>query len=493
MSIPPKPCYREHHRPQFHFSPRENWINDPNGMLYYNGLYHLFYQYNPSDKAWSNMHWGHATSRDLLHWEERPVALHAEPEGLGYIYSGSAVVDWHNTTGLQQGEHPPLVAMFTHSSKWNRQVQSLAYSVDGGDNWQMYAHNPVLENPDLEDFRDPKLFWCEQQQGWVMVLAAGREVQIFRSANLKDWRYCSSFSAGAMGGVWECPDLFPLRVGDSELSKWVLLLSINPGGPNGGSATQYFIGNFDGEHFHADDDEVRWLDYGTDNYAGVTWSSMPQGDERRIMIAWMSNWLYANHVPTAPWRGAMTVPRELKLLPAAHGLCLSAAPVAELASLRRGAAVEVRDMLVERRQSLATAPLADTLDVELAIANGGGQASGWQLCFANAGGEQLLLQFDAAAGELSLDRSATAHQMAVHDGYMRKQVAPLQPAGDSAVGLRILKDASSLEIFSSDGRSLLTALYFSRAPLDQLQLSPLDDNTALLLERVAISELRSIW
>jgi len=252
--------YRERHRPQVHFTPPINWLNDPNGMVYYNGLYHLFYQYNPADKVWSDMSWGHATSRDLIHWQHRPVALYSQADGLGYIFSGSAVVDWYNTTGLKRGEHPPLVAMFTQSSRHNVQVQSLAYSVDGGDNWRMYEHNPVLANPGIEDFRDPKVFWSARHQTWIMVLAAGRQVKIYRSANLFEWQHCSDFTGGDLTGVWECPDLFPLLDEVTGETRWVMLVSMNPGGPNGGSGTQYFVGDFDGYGFCTSHDQVLWLD-----------------------------------------------------------------------------------------------------------------------------------------------------------------------------------------------------------------------------------------
>ncbi|MEL7187120.1 MAG: glycoside hydrolase family 32 protein, partial [Pseudomonadota bacterium] len=263
MANTAKALYREKHRPGFHFSPPENWINDPNGLVWYDGLYHLFYQYNPYDKVWGAMHWGHAVSRDLVHWENRPVALNADHDGLGFVFSGSAFVDWNNTSGFQNGEHPPLIAMFTHHSKFDEQTQSLAFSTDGGTNWQMYESNPVIENPGIADFRDPKVFWCDKSELWIMALAAGAVIKFYSSSNLRKWQFLSDFGKGigTHGGVWECPDLFELCVDGTDETRWVLLVSIGSGAPNGGSATQYFIGDFDGCKFVPDHTQVLWMDY----------------------------------------------------------------------------------------------------------------------------------------------------------------------------------------------------------------------------------------
>jgi fructan beta-fructosidase len=286
----------ETYRPQYHFTPQTGWMNDPNGMVYYEGEYHLFYQHYPDSTVWGPMHWGHAVSQDLIHWQHLPVALY--PDKLGYIFSGSAVVDWNNTSGLGTAEAPPMVAIYTYhdpggerQGRIDFQTQGIAYSVDKGRTWTKYEKNPVLPNPGIRDFRDPKVSWNEVSKQWVMTLAVKDHIEFYGSPDLKKWSKLSEFgnTIGAHGGVWECPDLFSLKDGEGN-SKWVLFVSINPGGPQGGSATQYFIGNFDGKNFMPQDTLARWIDYGADNYAGVTWSDIPASDGRRLFIGWMSNW-----------------------------------------------------------------------------------------------------------------------------------------------------------------------------------------------------------
>ena len=309
----------EQYRPAFHFTPKEKWMNDPNGMVYYQGEYHLFYQYYPDDNVWGPMHWGHAVSKDMIHWEHLPIALY--PDKLGYIFSGSCVIDWNNTTGFGSKENPPMVAIFTYhdpEGEKNKtidfQTQGIAYSLDKGRTWTKYEGNPVIPNPGIKDFRDPKVIWHQDTQKWVMSLAVKDHISFYSSKDLKSWKLESDFGekAGAHGGVWECPDLFPLKDQNGN-EKWVLLVSINPNGPQGGSATQYFVGDFDGKTFTPNHDKIKWIDYGADNYAGVTFSDIPAEDGRRLFIGWMSNWQYAQVVPTYTWRSAMTIPRELTL------------------------------------------------------------------------------------------------------------------------------------------------------------------------------------
>jgi fructan beta-fructosidase len=305
-SVPTTPTassdYQEKHRPQFHFSPPAHWMNDPNGMVYFEGEYHLFYQHYPDSSVWGPMHWGHAVSADLVHWENLPIALY--PDSLGYIFSpwsiGTTPVAW-----VKNGQ-PPLVAVFTYhnaegekAGRNNYQTQGIAYSNDKGRTRTKYARNPVVADPGIRDFRDPKVRWDEGTKQWLMVLAAQNQVKFYRSSDLKNWQHLSDFGKqwGGHGGVWECPDFFPMKVGNTAQTKWVLLLNINPGGPNGGSGTQYFVGSFDGKSFHLDDTFARavanekavWLDYGRDNYAGVTWSDVPEADGRRLFMGWMSN------------------------------------------------------------------------------------------------------------------------------------------------------------------------------------------------------------
>ncbi len=340
--------FREPYRPQFHFSPREMWMNDPNGLVYHEGLFHLFYQYYPEDIVWGPMHWGHAVSKDMVFWEHRPIALY--PDENGMIFSGSAVLDENNTSGFGTADNPPLVAVFTYhdtdgekAGTSNFQTQGIAYSTDNGQSWIKYLNNPVIANEEgFRDFRDPKVFWHEPSNHWIMVLVAGDHARLYRSGDLKSWEYLSSFGEeqGAHGGVWECPDLFPLKVNEEGEDHWVLIISINPGAPNGGSGTQYFIGSFDGTTFNSKQQDPLWLDWGTDNYAGVTYNNVPSGE--RIFIGWMSNWDYARTTPTHTWRSAMTLPRKLGLLETANSLVLTNEPLADLGTILKS---EVRQDL----------------------------------------------------------------------------------------------------------------------------------------------------
>jgi sucrose-6-phosphate hydrolase SacC (GH32 family) len=294
----------EIYRPQFHFTPARNWMNDPNGLLYYKGEYHLFFQHNPKENIWGNMSWGHAVSSDLQGWEELAVAIPCTDD-VG-IFSGSAVIDYENTSGFGSKENPAMVAIYTeHKSDKSGQTQCLAFSLDQGRTFTKYAGNPVIDLQ-MSEFRDPKVQWIDGQ--WLMTIALPdlHQISFYSSPNLKEWKHLSNFGPAAqIGGCWECPDLFKLG------NKWVLIVSLNPGGYQIGSGTQYFIGDWNGKEFIADDLETRWLDYGRDNYAGVTFNDAPEG--KRIFIGWMSNWEYAHNVPTNPWRSAMTLPRELSL------------------------------------------------------------------------------------------------------------------------------------------------------------------------------------
>jgi sucrose-6-phosphate hydrolase SacC (GH32 family) len=294
----------EKYRPQFHFTPDRNWMNDPNGLVYYKGKYHLFFQHNPQDNIWGNMSWGHATSADLYNWQEQPVAIACTPTS--GIFSGSAVVDINNTSGFGTTDNPPIVAIYTeHQNDESNQSQCLAFSVDEGATFTKFEGNPVLDI-NAKNFRDPKVQWIDNQ--WIMTVALANDYKIsfYSSPDLKSWTHLSNFGPAAeVGGVWECPDLIQFE------EKWVLLVSLNPGGYQIGSGTQYFVGQWNGKEFIADDLQTRWLDYGRDNYAGVTFSNAP--DKKKIFLGWMSNWHYAGKVPTDPWRSAMTLPRELSL------------------------------------------------------------------------------------------------------------------------------------------------------------------------------------
>jgi fructan beta-fructosidase len=320
-------------------------MNDPNGLVYYEGKYHLFHQYNPFGNQWGYMSWNHAISDDLVHWKHQPVAIPYGKEEEEGIFSGSAVVDYNNTTGFGDGTRPPLVAIYTShytredGSTW--QAQSLAYSDDGGETFIKYKENPVLEFDD-PDFRDPKVIWMEESEQWVMVVALPRQhkVQFYASDNLIDWKFLSDFGPdGATGGIWECPDLFPLFVdGNPDYRRWVLHVDMNPGSIAGGSGSQFFIGDWDGDEFIPDEaisgGEVIWVDYGTDFYAAITWSDIPEEDGRRIWVGWMNNWMYANQIPTYPWRSAMSIPRSIHLVTIDGEIQAVQRPVKELEVLR---------------------------------------------------------------------------------------------------------------------------------------------------------------
>lgn len=608
--------YREPFRPQFHFTPERNWMNDPNGMVFYDGEWHLFYQYNPFGDRWGHMSWGHAVSRDLVHWEHLPLAL-AEEDGI-MIFSGSAVVDWKNTTGFGQGNKPPLVAIYT-GHREGRQDQRLAYSNDRGRTWTKFAGNPVLDLK-MADFRDPKVFWHEGKSRWVMTVAlpAEKKVHFYATPNLKSWKYVGEFGpAGATDGAWECPDLFPLAV-EGGGTKWVLIVNLNPGGPAGGSGCQYFVGDFDGEKFTLDplppslaahiptgklladfekgygdwraegaafgrepargmlpnqqpvsgfqgerlvnsfyggdaaqgtltsppfeitakhisfligggahdqtrvdlridgkvvrsargrererlawqswdvsdlrgktaeiqvvdqhsggwghinldhviladeparpaSEEARWADFGPDFYAAVSWSDVPRDDGRRIWIGWMSNWLYANDVPTSPWRSAMTVPRELQLVKTDLGFRLRQKPVKELAALRgksltfeRGTVAEVNTWLAKQESLRGPLELSFVLDVP---------ATGRAGLRLHAGqGETTVIAVDRSAGRILVDRTKSG-RVNFHPTFAAEHSAPL-PRNADTVRLRILIDTSSVELFVNDGEQVLTSLVF---------------------------------
>src|SRR6185503_11403082 len=312
-------------RPEYHFTPPQNFMNDPNGLVFFDGKYHLFYQHNPFGNVWGHMSWGHAVSRDLIHWEHLPVALHEE--GGNMIFSGSAIVDWQNTSGLGNDDNPPLVAIYTGHSEVE-QNQNLAYSLDRGRTWMKYEGNPIL-SIGARDFRDPKVFWHKGTQKWVMVTALSdqHKVRFDSSSDLKHWTHLSDFGpSGAVDGIWECPDLFPLTAeGQPGLGKWVLKVDALKG-----TGAQYFIGEFYGTRFINDttDDQILRVDYGNDFYAAQSWSDEP--NDRRIWIGWLNNWHYANLTPTSPWRGLFSIPRELHLRQYPEGLRLIQKPIEEL-------------------------------------------------------------------------------------------------------------------------------------------------------------------
>ncbi len=484
----------EPHRPRFHFTPPTGWMNDPNGMVYHNGEYHLFYQHNPDSTVWGPMHWGHAVSRDLVQWQHLPIALY--PDSLGTIFSGSAVVDANNTSGLGTPGNPPLVAIFTyHLEKMEKagrndfQTQGLAYSTDNGRTWKKYAGNPVLRNPGIRDFRDPKVSWHEPSKQWVMILAVKDHVEFYGSKDLKSWNKLSEFGKtyGAHGGVWECPDLFPLPFDGGQ--KWVMLVSINPGGPNGGSATQYFTGSFDGKTFRPDAPATttRWLDYGKDNYAGVTWANVPASDGRRLFMGWMSNWQYANVVPTASWRSAMTAPRELTLQHTPGGVRLFSRPVKEMASLR-GESVTLKSRSVTGEADLTPEISFPATPAEIVLTFDSVQAArDFGVVLSNDQGQQVRIGYEPAAKRFYVDRTGSGKTDFSKD-FAGKHTA-LAPVTTGPVTLHLLVDVASVELFADDGAVAMTEIFFPDAPLSQLKL--FSQNAPVRLTSGQVTEIKS--
>lgn len=450
------------YRPHYHFTPPRNWMNDPNGMVWFDGEYHLFYQYNPKGDRWGHMSWGHAVSPDLVHWQHLPVALNEEDNLM--IYSGSAVVDTNNTSGFGINGQPPLVAIYTgHHTNQARQDQRIAYSTDRGRTWTSYSGNPVLDI-DTAEFRDPKVFWHAPTRCWMMVIAlpTDRKVAFYTSPDLKQWTLAGDFGpAGSTEGLWECPDLFPLPVdGDIKQTKWVLLVNVNPGAPAGGSGCQYFIGTFNGERFVAEE-KAQWLDYGPDFYAAVSWSDLPERDGRRIIIGWMNNWLYANETPTSPWRGAMSIPRELTLRRTRDGLRLCQQPVRELTAIRRGPAqLLVEGCLQDAAEWMAQQrDLPDAFDMELSLAGVTADTVLMIDLFLGEGEEnKVTVVCDVNRQSLRVNRTQ-AGQSDFHPSFAAVHEAPL-PLDGERLHLRLLLDASSIEVFAQNGVVSLTHLLF---------------------------------
>ena len=472
-----KVYYGEQHRPQIHFSPEAHWMNDPNGMVYYKGEYHLFYQYYPDDIVWGPMHWGHAVSKDLVSWKHLPIAL--APDTLGYIFSGSAVVDWRNTSGFQYGKHEPLVAVFTYHNmageKANTvdfQYQGIAYSTDNGRNWTKYQGNPVIKNTErLKDFRDPKVFWHVASNQWVMILARGNQIRIYNSPNLKDWTFASDFGLnhGAAGLPWECPDLFELPVdGNPKNNKWVMLVSLGDGSPNGGSGTEYFIGSFDGKVFKNENapEVTQWVDYGRDNYAGVTWSNVPQKDGRRILLGWMSNWKYAQKVPTSTWRSAMTIPRTLSLKATEKGIKLVSKPIDELKNLRQRLDISIVSQKIVNETKTKTSLATTIKSGELILEFEKGTASDFGVKLSNGKGEFLLIGFDTLSNQFYTDRTFAGKKDFSPD-FAGKHYAP-RFSNAQTIKWHIVFDKSSVEVFADDGLTVITDTFFPNEDFNKL-------------------------
>lgn len=454
MQIQPSPDiatdYRELWRPQIHYTPKQNWINDPNGLVYADGIWHMYYQYNPSGQNWGNMSWGHATSTDLFHWVEQPVAL--LPDELGYIYSGSAVVDKDNTAGFGAGA---LIAIYTTHGA--HEQQCIAYSTDGGMTFTKYEGNPVIRNSSHGDYRDPKVFWSDEFGCWYMIFALGGEhtAQIWKSDNLKEWSLCSTFGAGAYKGcnqgVWECTDMFTMDYNGEK--KYVITVNVSGGHPNGGgSGLMYFVGSFNGKRFTPDrHDYPLWQDQGLDNYASVTWSGT---GERRVCIGWMNNQLYSGNYPCSPWRSAMTLPREM-VLEDYNGVPL----------LKTTVAKEIEGIAGPWRDASPSLGISDAYQLDVPVNLG----SDCVITLSNASGEEFEVVVDAANREVIIDRGARTGAFSAREFPLTNVRGALNTDADDVV-LQFYVDQSSVEFTTSDGSLIMSALVFPASIYDRLEV-----------------------
>ena len=423
---------REKFRSIYHHTPVYGWMNDPNGMFYKDGVWHLYYQYNPYGSQWENMTWAHSTSTDLIHWKNHGEVI--QPDALGTIFSGSSVVDKENTAGFGKDA---VVAFYTSAGA--AQTQSIAYSTDNGETFKKYVNNPILTS-DVPDFRDPNVFWNEEVKQWNLILAAGQQMNIYSSKNLKDWKFESSFGEGYgnHGGVWECPDL--LKMGD----KWVLICNINPGGPFGGSATQYFVGSFDGHKFTCESkpEVTKWMDYGKDHYATVSFSNAPDG--RIVVLPWMSNWQYANQVPTQQFRSANGLPRDLGLYSYNGEDYVSVKPSPEVFAA------------FEKKPSGRLQPAA-----YIEVTNIKSNAS---IVLSNDKGERVTMVYDGKNATFSMDRTESG-VTDFHSDFKAKTVAPTNGVIKS---MQIFIDRCSIEAFDTEGKVAMTNLVFPSKPYDKI-------------------------
>ncbi|MEM1318926.1 MAG: glycoside hydrolase family 32 protein [Bacteroidota bacterium] len=489
--IPTQNYYGEAHRPQFHFSPPSKWMNDPNGMVFYEGEYHLFYQYYPDSTVWGPMHWGHAVSPDLVHWEHLPIALY--PDSLGYIFSGSAVIDWKNTSGLGKEGQPPMIALFTHhdpegekSGDSTYQYQSIAYSTDKGRTFNKYEGNPVIANPGIKDFRDPKVIWHEETKHWVMVFSVHDRVWFYTSPNLLNWTFASEFGVPDDKRLWECPDLFPMMVEGTEETKWVLIISLQKEGPNGGTATAYFVGDFDGKNFIADYKKQYWADFGKDNYAMVTWSDIPQSDGRRLALGWMSNWQYAQVVPTEQWRSAMTLSRKFTLHQYGEDYRLRSMPVEELKVLE-GPIQTIASGSYSGFTTLADQPGQHLYKLDVSFERPASARVGVR--FSNEEGEHLEVFYSGIAQQYYVDRSV-AGQADFSEDFAGSHAGPVDYKRET-VDMLLYLDHSSIELFADAGQCVMTEIVFPKTPYTKIELFVSKGEARLL--QGSLTALKSIW
>ena len=483
--------YKEKYRPQYHFSPKKNWSNDPNGLVYYQGEYHLFYQYNPDDVVWGPMHWGHAVSKDLVHWEHLPIALKPDTE-LGMIFSGSAVVDKNDRTGFFDGGEG-LVAIYTTHLEQDEgalQQQAIAYSKDNGRSWTKYEGNPVIKNYGVEDFRDPKVFWHQETKKWVMVVTCHDRIRFYNSSNLKEWNYLSEFgkNLGTHGGVWECPDLIKLPVKKSaadpnfkkKKEKWVLEVGDILGGESG-VGVQYFIGEFDGEKFESDYDHSFFVDYGQDIYALQSWSNLP--DERHIWLGWMNNIGYMTKIPTTGWRGMMSLPRELGLKDDGQRIKLIQKPLSELKKLREDI-YQKKEIELEKKLSINCCEKSFEIKAEIDFK----QAEEITFALHKNKKQESLLKLNKKQNQIIINLENSGNTDFDETFLLEKEI---NYNFKEKVKVNIFVDRSSIEVFIDGGELTITNLVFPN--LDSKKIEIRSSGGIVLIDKLDIFKLKSIW
>ncbi len=448
---------RINYRPRYHFRPESNWLNDPNGLVYYEGEYHLFYQHNPNKPLWGSTHWGHAVSKDLIHWDHLPIAL--KPDELGYIFSGSVVIDKHDTSGLFDGESG-LVAIYTNAREKGGgdylQRQSIAFSKDQGRSWTKYGDNPVLENPGLANFRDPDVFWHDPTNKWIMVVSSQSHARLYGSSDLKDWTYLSEFGEefGSHEGAWECPELFKLSLKNNQ-ERWVLAVGDVFGGKAGGSRVQYFVGKFDGVEFTPDNSsgEISWVDYGQDFYAARRWNYLP--GNRNVWIGWLNNLNYMESIPSGGWRGTMSIPRELGLKRDSGNIYLTQQPISELKNLREES-WSWKELKVSHKEDFLPQIRDSSLEVEIEAKPRGSRQFG--IKFRKSDDKETVVGYSTENRKLFVDRSKSGKTDFSED-FLGRHEAPLEPV-NGKIRLHIFIDRSSIEVFGNDGKRVISNLIF---------------------------------
>ncbi|HCS19848.1 MAG TPA: glycosyl hydrolase family 32 [Bacteroidetes bacterium] len=479
----------EKYQPLVHFSPGKVWNSDVMGLVSEDGRFHLFYQVIPENSKSGKLEWKRASSENLIDWN-RNESLNL-PEGAEGILFSSVVVDAQNTSGLGKDGKAPWVALASEPAKDELQKNvvdfgslALVYSIDGGQNWTKSPSLPNSNPSGLEKCRFPRISWNDEIKKWILVGSKGDHVAFYSSPDLLSWTFESDFGTtrGAHGGVWESVDLFKLEVKGSDETQWVLAVSIDNGTLNGGSGTQYFVGNFDGHQFEYTGEKPKWFDYGKDNYAGITCQDIKYG--RRIFLGWMNNWQYANIVPTEKWRGAATIARELSLVKTGEKYFLRSLPVKELDVLNEEASIfenlDGTDLLLSEKTGKLNGAARLVLRSD--------SLKSFTLSFSNTEGEEIVIGYDAATRNYFIDRTRSG-KVSFEKGFAKKQLAPRISSGQ-AMDLTVILDQASIELFADGGLTTMTSLFFPNIPVTEMHIR---SNEGFMLKSVEYSRLKKIW